>query len=101
MSKGIRIEALKVGAPVEVTAAELAALLAGCETVREVRPVLAGPIRILRRGAAVALQEESPRGELFLRRLGALAEAEAILEDRLATYERMWDGCGCKVHYRE
>ena len=25
--------------------------------------------------------------------------AERFVEDRLSDYERMWDGCGCKIEY--
>ena len=30
---------------------------------------------------------------------GGESEARAFVEERLETYDRMWDGCGCKVHY--
>ncbi len=45
------------------------------------------------------VQEETPDGQILLRRLGSREAAEEFVEDRLATYERMWDGCGCKVDY--
>jgi len=34
-----------------------------------------------------------------VRRLGGEDEARAFIRDRLDTYDRMWDGCGCKIDY--
>jgi hypothetical protein len=46
------------------------------------------------------VQESDPEGTVYLRAMADREAAEAFVSDRLATYERMWDGCGCKVHYR-
>jgi hypothetical protein len=34
-----------------------------------------------------------------IRRLADEAAAARFVADRLATYERMWDGCGCRIDY--
>jgi len=26
-------------------------------------------------------------------------EADLFIDERMETYDRMWDGCGCKVDY--
>jgi hypothetical protein len=46
----------------------------------------------------VAVEEPMP-GKRVIRRLDDESEARAFVRDRLDTYERMWDGCGCKVDY--
>ena len=45
----------------------------------------------------MAVEEPTSR-QRVLRRL-AEDEVAAFVKDRLDTYERMWDGCGCKVEY--
>ncbi|UCC82757.1 MAG: hypothetical protein JSW46_17585 [Gemmatimonadota bacterium] len=37
--------------------------------------------------------------ERVLRRLSDAEEAGHFVKDRLEAYERMWDGCGCKIDY--
>jgi len=78
---------------------ELDALLDRAALLRHEDTRLAGDLRILDLDGTILLQEQTPRGELLLRRLASSAEAHALADDRLATYERMWDGCGCKVDY--
>ncbi len=59
----------------------------------------AGDLVLLRReDAFAALEQPAPDGWV-VRRLGGRAEADAFLKDRLAQYERMWDGCGCRIDY--
>ncbi|MGD2070616.1 MAG: hypothetical protein PVI57_18225 [Gemmatimonadota bacterium] len=60
---------------------------------------LAGDIVLVRdREGLAALEAPSPR-ERVIRRLEGEEEARRFVEDRLETYERMWDGCGCRVEY--
>ena len=42
--------------------------------------------------------EQPEPGKRALRRLAA-DEVDDFVRDRLAIYERMWDGCGCRVDY--
>ena len=46
------------------------------------------------------VQEQTTNGEILVHEVGSEAAAQRVVDDRLATYERMWDGCGCKVDYR-
>jgi hypothetical protein len=78
---------------------DLAALLGRARLIRLVDTRLAGDLRILELDGTLLLQEQTTKGELLVRRLESLEQAEALVEDRLATYDRMWDGCGCKVDY--
>lgn len=80
---------------------ELAALLDRALTLRDDDTLLAGRIRILTLEGRVLVQEQTTGGEVLIRQVGSEAAAQRLVDDRLATYERMWDGCGCKVRYRE
>jgi hypothetical protein len=77
----------------------LNALLEGAEIIRDEDTCLAGRIRILHMDGTVMVQEQTQEGRILVRRLGSYAAAKSFVDDRLATYERMWDGCGCKVDY--
>jgi hypothetical protein len=59
---------------------------------------LAGDLVIARRhGILVAIETPTSRRHV-VRRL-AEDEVRVFVQERLDTYERMWDGCGCKVEY--
>jgi hypothetical protein len=46
-----------------------------------------------------ALEQRPGDPTLLLRKLAGSAAANALVYERLASHERMWDGCGCKVDY--
>jgi hypothetical protein len=79
---------------------DLPKLLEVADTIQADDTCLAGWIRILSIDGHVAVQEQTPDGEILLRRLASREAAERFVERRLADYERMWDGCGCKIDYR-
>lgn len=70
----------------------LAPLLESAETVREDRTSIAGLIRTFRLGDLVLVQERNQKGDYFLRSVVSEVVAERFVEERLAAYERMWDG---------
>ncbi|MGD8895608.1 MAG: hypothetical protein PVJ73_06200 [Acidobacteriota bacterium] len=78
---------------------DLPRLLEVAETIRADDTGLSGWIRILSIDGRVAVQEQTPDGEVLLRRLASRETAERFVDGRLASYERMWDGCGCKIEY--
>ncbi len=90
---------LSGGAIVELTAGELNDLLAAGEVVREDDTKISGPIRIVSVDGVVAVQEQTPKNVILIRALSSLQDAQRLVEERLDTYDRMWDGCGCKVDY--
>jgi hypothetical protein len=47
----------------------------------------------------LAALEQPSAGERVLRRLSDAEEAQRFVKGRLEAYERMWDGCGCKIDY--
>ena len=81
---------------------ELAELLAAATIVREEDTCISGMMRILLLGDdTVLVQEETPRREALVRVRPSLEAAGDFVRQRLEIYERMWDGCGCKVDYDE
>ena len=85
-------EQLGRGRIIAITGEELASLLEKAETEREDDTGIAGPIRTLRLGNCVLVQERTPEGDHFVRKLGSAQAAMRFVEARLAAYERMWDG---------
>ncbi len=80
---------------------DLESLLAASKQVREERPGGGGPIRVLVTGDDVLVQETSDKGEVVIRRFDSEEDASRFVSDRLDTYDRMWDGCGCRIDYYE
>lgn len=75
------------------------ALLEVSDTIRAADTCLAGLIRVISFEHEIVIQEETPNGEVLLRKADSKEAADQFVDDRLAVYERMWDGCGCKVDY--
>jgi hypothetical protein len=85
---------------VVLDADDLMELLESAETIREDDTSIAGPIRILRIDRLIVVQETTTeKREVVVRGFRSLEEAQSFVDQRLATYERMWDGCGCKIDY--
>jgi hypothetical protein len=76
-------------------------LLEKAEAVRADDTCVAGWIRILRINDRFTVQEQTPGGEVLVRRMVSREAAERFVEGRLRDYERMWDGCGCKIDYND
>jgi hypothetical protein len=80
-----------------------AEILRRFDVVQEKDTLMAGPIRILSSKIGSIIMEYPNDGSeaIVLHLFKTLRQAEEVLHDRLATYERMWDGCGCKINYYE
>lgn len=76
-------------------------LLKDCDLLQAEDTQLCGWIRLLKGPDGFFLQEQDWQGQGLLHLNGDLAILEALFRDRLTTYERMWDGCGCKVKHLE
>ena len=74
-------------------------LLERAIVLREDDTLISGMIRVLELDAAMLVQEQTPEGQVLVRAFESREAADAFVDDRLATYDRMWDGCGCKVRY--
>jgi len=94
------IEGIQEQRVVSLDPSRLSGLLEAVETLRAEDTRLSGWIRILRLGGHIAIQEETPEGEVLLRGAATREAAEQLVDKRLADYERMWDGCGCRIDYR-
>lgn len=60
---------------------------------------LAGDLVIVGDADGPVAVEEPDAETRVLRRLSGPGDVRRFVQDRLETYERMWDGCGCKVEY--
>lgn len=58
-------------------------------------------IRILKFAEIILTQEKAKKSEIIFRKTFSTLEAEEFIKNRLKMYERMWDGCGCKIDYYE
>jgi len=74
-------------------------LIDAADVLREDDTHLAGWIRVLAVGDSILVQEETPKGEVLVRRMPSRESAERFVDLRMQSYDRMWDGCGCKVDY--
>jgi hypothetical protein len=61
--------------------------------------LIAGDLLIIRVADGLAAVEQSKPQERVVRWLGDAEDARRFVEDRIETYDRMWDGCGCKIDY--
>jgi hypothetical protein len=84
---------------IEISREDLASLLKKAAVLRSENTGMAGWCRILSLEGGLLFQEETPRGEILVRQMNSREVADQLAEERLATYERMWDGCGCKIDY--
>lgn len=84
---------------VTLDAADWAAVAAAFPEEERHPTHIAGDLVIVRDAAGPVAVEEPGQGRRVLRRLADQAAVRAFVRDRLDTYERMWDGCGCKVEY--
>ena len=65
----------------------------------EYNTLISDYIRILQIHEHTLVQEKTPKGEILLRKFTNLLSAKEFITQRLAIYDKMWDGCGCKVDY--
>lgn len=92
---------LQSQAPIPVDREILVGLLETAEFLRQENTCVAGWIRILSVDGAILVQEETPDGNALARRMPSVEDANNFVNDRLGSYERMLDGCGCKINYFE
>ena len=86
------IERLAESTVVDLSDVELDVLLGGGEVVRQAETGLAGAIRVLVWEGRVLVQEQTPGGERLVRELASRDDADRFVDERLAAYDRMWDG---------
>ena len=80
---------------------ELNEILSRTQVIDDRNTIISDHIRILKTEDSVYVQEITAKDELSIRQMESVEKAEELVESRMETYERMWDGCGCKVNYYE
>ena len=90
---------LAAGAIIEISEKEWQDL-AGRLRVQETHDTGVSGQLLLTRGPTglVAVEQPGP-GRRVLRPLPDRRAAEQFVRERLESYDRMWDGCGCKINY--
>ncbi len=82
-----------------ISSQELNTLLSLVEIILEANTLLSHMIRILKVNVTFWVQEKSPKNEILLRTFVSEKAAKEFVDNRLQIYEKMWDGCGCKIDY--
>lgn len=90
---------LRVERIVAVPTATWAELATELEELERHDTLMAGDLLIVRGEAGLAAVEQPTPEERVVRLLSDDQEVRRFVADRLASYERMWDGCGCKIDY--
>ena len=60
---------------------------------------IAGDLIVVRAAGRLAAVERPAANERVIRRLDSDDEARRFVRERMEQYERMWDGCGCRIDY--
>lgn len=84
---------------VRLAAAEWEAVAPAFEEIERHHTVVAGSLVIIRVGGTLAAVEQPRPDQRVVRRFDHDDAMRAFVRERMDTYERMWDGCGCKVDY--
>jgi hypothetical protein len=78
---------------------ELKELLFHSTTLIEKDTLISDKIRLLKFNDELFLQEKTTKDEYLIRVMKTKKEAVEFIKQRLEIYDKMWDGCGCKVEY--
>ena len=78
---------------------DLKELLSQSKIIIEEDTHISDKIRLLKYKDELFIQEKSNKDELIVRIKKSKKEAEEFIKERLEIYDRMWDGCGCRVEY--
>lgn len=84
---------------VTITAEAWAAVATQLPVLERHDTLLRGDLLVVRTPVGLAAVESPSPGERVIRRLADEQAARRFVADRLDTYERMWNGCGCRIDY--
>ena len=99
MNLEIIISSIKKKKYLIISEPELNELLSHSKMIIEENTHISDKIRLLKFKDELILQEKTTKDEFLIRSIKTQKEAEDFIRDRLEIYNRMWDGCGCKVDY--
>ena len=78
---------------------DLEVLLSSSKVLNEAETLISDKIRLLEFKNELLVQEKTDRDEFLIRLMNTKKDADVFIKERLEVYDRMWDGCGCKVEY--
>lgn len=78
---------------------ELNELLSNSKIMIEESTYISDKIRLLEFDDYLIIQEKTTKNEYLIRNVKTKKEADEFIKDRLDIYNRMWDGCGCRIDY--
>ena len=84
---------------INISPSQLEDLLKKSKTIEEKDTLISGQIRILKYDNQILVQESTPKNEILIHKLENQEDAKKFVEERLEIYDKMWDGCGCKIDY--
>ena len=90
---------LRAGEIVRLSKAQWGRFAVRFEVVERHDTRLAGDLLLVRRDRLWAAIERPAPGQRVMRPLNDRRSARAFVAERLALYDRVWDGCGCKIDY--
>ena len=99
MNLEIIISSIKKKKFLMIGESELNELLSHSKMIIEENTYISDKIRLLKFKDELILQEKTTKDEFLIRSMKTQKEAEKFIKDRLEIYNRMWDGCGCRVNY--
>ena len=83
-----------------VSPAEGSSLVSACQEIERHATHFAGDLILLQIDEGFAIVEQPSDEEWVIRHLKTREAANEFIAKRIAQYDRMWDGCGCKIDYR-
>lgn len=93
------MESKKNNHPLIISAETLKSLLDSAELIEEKDTLISGPLRLFKYDRLFIIQETSSKNEIIIRRFSDSHLARMLINERIEIYEKMWNGCGCKVNY--
>jgi len=93
------IQSLQKTDYIVIPAAQLEKFLDEVDIIEEVNTFMSDFLRIVAFDGHLLVQELSPKEEVIIREMHSMEAARTFIAKRMDIYEKMWDGCGCKVNY--
>ena len=93
------IEKARKSKYVKLSESELVNLLSASQILQDEETNISDKIRLLKLNGELLIQEKTDKDELLIRLMKTKEEADYFIKERLEIYDKMWDGCGCRVDY--
>lgn len=93
------IDRVKKKSYLKISEKELEQLLSKSKIVNERDTLISDKIRVLKISNKLIFQEKSNKDEFIIRVMKDINDANKLINERMEIYDRMWDGCGCKIDY--